>query len=1024
MILKKSSMAWMLCFLFLFLTNQIPAKGLRAPFDDCSPYNKLGEKLFTNESIVYDLQRDETLSSSQQTDVNSPIIITDVRLEAGYRQGKDKIFPLKVILRQRDSSTAIQGLMVFDARRMQSMQRSFSCKGTAEVVFPLKAVDLRIVVGNRAGLACFIGGSACGYRRVMLTADMVLRSLFAMNDLPVDALLVKKLYEDLQENEAWLATLTGRKPSLSNKTAANCLEPALAENWPAMLKILQDSLEQLVAWCQPLRQDTLHLMGRPIWSSTSLSTADGDGFFLQWYDQAPQIHYIQNNAQQLAQVLAKAPQWRTFLRSALEDKRLDFVGGMWSDPDLRSISGESIIRQIFYGKTFFERQFQTDCRMGFCKGLFPQLPQVMFKSGFDFLLLPFVPDTLFSPLPAHSLKWTAPDGSVILTSIAADFFKHFGLERLGRVAIDRKEKTNHLAVLYQFADSSVLDLLAHIEKAAALAAFPVVRFNGLQHFMQSMSTKQASLPLQSSLGLPWHEPKSHIQAGLQHLLRRCETELLAADLWQAFARKTNTQKLLDSAWQILLKNQNDDIISCPHERSFLINIQKELDWVVSTATQVRKKALVELGEKITTKGKGEPIVVFNPCPMSRAGVVAIPWRSEKAIREIKDNYGRTALYQQKNDSLIFWADNVPAIGYKTYWIHQGIGGNQASNLQASDRVLENQFLRIEINPGNGRVQRFFDKRSNRELLPYGKYGNILQLQRVQSSRPSGSEMVQIDQVESIDVVENGPVRAVVRYVSKSGELRIVQDYILHANLPRLDCRLQTSLRGKTLLQAIWPLATQLDSLFYGSAFAAINENCNKPPQEPRNFAAFDFVHFALREPNLLFLHHGYHNFLLRKNEWVIDLLQTNDEENAHAGGGYESANMICEYALLPLDHIPQPSEAFRMAQEYHQPLNAHAVKPREGKLPVEFSLLTTEGKGIVLSGIHKAADDKSMILRFFEADGRADHLQLRFCERVRSACQVDLLQQNPNTVEAADRIVSVPTKPYEIVSLQVELVEF
>ena len=83
--------------------------------------------------------------------------------------------------------------------------------------------------------------------------------------------------------------------------------------------------------------------------------------------------------------------------------------------------------------------------------------------------------------------------------------------------------------------------------------------------------------------------------------------------------------------------------------------------------------------------------------------------------------------------------------------------------------LENDRLRIELDD-HGLLSSVFDKSAGREVLAPGASGNRFQLHPDYPNfydawdidRFTFDQVVELDEVESIDVVERGPLRAAIR----------------------------------------------------------------------------------------------------------------------------------------------------------------------------------------------------------------------------------------------------------------------
>ncbi len=93
------------------------------------------------------------------------------------------------------------------------------------------------------------------------------------------------------------------------------------------------------------------------------------------------------------------------------------------------------------------------------------------------------------------------------------------------------------------------------------------------------------------------------------------------------------------------------------------------------------------------KHTGPRVVVYNPLPWPRSGIVEV-------------------------DGTSFWAKNISASGYRTFSIPPP---NRPKTL-AGD-TLENEFLKVQLDPASGTITSFLDKRTGREWVDAdAKYG--------------------------------------------------------------------------------------------------------------------------------------------------------------------------------------------------------------------------------------------------------------------------------------------------------------
>ncbi|HOW69255.1 MAG TPA: glycoside hydrolase family 38 C-terminal domain-containing protein [Phycisphaerae bacterium] len=114
--------------------------------------------------------------------------------------------------------------------------------------------------------------------------------------------------------------------------------------------------------------------------------------------------------------------------------------------------------------------------------------------------------------------------------------------------------------------------------------------------------------------------------------------------------------------------------------------------------------------------EGTRVVVFNPLPWRRHGVVTVKWPGTRpqGLREASGSGQVVA--ESEGDMIRFIARDLPPLGYRTYTASEAPAGTD-SGLQAdtADATLENAFLRLRVDAGRGCISSLVDKATDREL---------------------------------------------------------------------------------------------------------------------------------------------------------------------------------------------------------------------------------------------------------------------------------------------------------------------
>src|SRR5204863_487043 len=203
-----------------------------------------------------------------------------------------------------------------------------------------------------------------------------------------------------------------------------------------------------LAWLWPIRE-TIRKCGR------TFATA------LAMLERYPDYIFGASQPQQYAWVKEHYPSLYEGVKKRVAEGRWEVQGAMWVESDINVPSGESLIRQILYGKRFFREEFgkkpvslwQPDVF-----GYSGSLPQLLVKSGVRHFMTQKLSWNWVTRHPHHTFWWQGIDGSAVLAhmppedtynssaaAMAAEFagawYPHAELERIWKEVL-----------LYQFHD--------------------------------------------------------------------------------------------------------------------------------------------------------------------------------------------------------------------------------------------------------------------------------------------------------------------------------------------------------------------------------------------------------------------------------------------------------------------------------------------------------------------------------------------------------------------------------------------
>lgn len=187
------------------------------------------------------------------------------------------------------------------------------------------------------------------------------------------------------------------------------------------------------------------------------------------------------------------------------------------------------------------------------------------------------------------------------------------------------------------------------------------------------------------------------------------------------------------------------------------------------------------------EGDGEYIHVFNTNLWDRTDIIEIE-PSHFAGRKLIDESGIEVPFQMLSDGkCVFLAENVPAMSSKVYRLvkvgRKASGKSPASSgtLMANGNMLDNGLVRVEVDSRTGNISSFKVVGDDFEYAAEDGLNDYLYTARI------GADPRGINAVRSVEIIDNGPVAAVLRVVSDApGCNSLIRDVIVYKGLAKAD----------------------------------------------------------------------------------------------------------------------------------------------------------------------------------------------------------------------------------------------
>jgi alpha-mannosidase len=801
---------------------------------------------------------------------------------------------------------------------------------------------------------------------------------------------------------------------------------------------------------------------------------------LQLMDEYPQYTYTQSAAAYSAWIEQKYPAEFQQIVQRVKEGRWELVGGMWVEPDLNMPDGESLVRQLLIGKRYFKEKFGVDVRIGWNPDSFGynwQLPQIYKKSGVDYFVTQKMAWNDTNPLPVKLFWWQSPDGSRVLAYFPHDYAN--GIEPVQIAAdVNRARELNpglsEMMHLFGVGDHgggptrAMLDDGIHWTDSKMV--YPRTTFGVSQGFFsgveakldtehapvwnyKSMAQGDASLPTppEGKISLPiwndelyfeYHRGVFTSQANHKRNMRESEEQLLNAEKYSSLAWLSGNaypDAQLTDAWKKVLFNQFHDLAAGSGIGVIYKDAQRDYDVVRWTAHDATSSALHTIASRVNTRNiPGVPVLVMNPLAWTRTDLVQFDVQMPESAKggvSVLDPEGKSLPVQILSTDaptntfhLLVEVRDVPSLGYEVLHVAPGERALR-SDLKASGLTLENSGLRVTIDSQTGCVTSLYDKKSSFESITAGGCGNELiaftdtpkDYDAWNIDANFEQHIDKLDKADSVQLAENGPLRATIRVTRTWQSSKFVQDVSLYAGLDRVDIVNHIDWHEThVLLKAAFPLAASSDFASYEIPYGSIE----RPTTRNNTWEAAKFEVPALRWADLGDAQHGFslinnskYGYDAKGNVLRLSLLRSPTWPDPEADRGHHDFSFL----LYPHPGTWKQAMTVRRGYEFNYKLNAEQLEAHDGTLPPQQSFVAVAPENVVLTAMKKAEDGDDLILRFYEWAGKNSDVRITVPAGATGAAIVNLMERSDGsslTVTGGNQI-EAPIHPYEILTIRV-----
>lgn len=746
---------------------------------------------------------------------------------------------------------------------------------------------------------------------------------------------------------------------------------------------------------------------------------------LRLMEEYPEYVFMSSQPQLYKYLKEEAPEVYEKVKKRVDEGRWEPEGGMWLESDCNLTSGESLIRQIMFGKRFIKEEFGKDTNIVWLPDTFgfsAALPQILKQSGIDTFVTSKISWNDYDKMPNDTFMWEGIDGTEIFAYFltgteynkgASNFMTTYnGILNPATVLgtwerYQNKDFNTNVLLAYGYGDGGGGPTADMIENGRRLSygikGFPTTVFESAndffarakRNFEKSAKELKRTPKWVGELYLELHRGTYTSMARNKKYNRKSELLYKNAELFSAIDMILNAgqypQKDINKNWEVILLNQFHDILPGSAIEEVYNVSRRQYKKLISEGKAIEKDKLLNLAEKINTNGG---ILVYNPNGMECSGTINL-------------------------DGKLCYVENVPSFGWR---VVDNITCEQS--VKTEKTRIENKFFCLKLDK-EANIVSIYDKSHKREIIQKGQKANVL---KVYEDMPRSFDAWEISRyykrkswiinsMEKIETITDG-VRAGVEITRKYGESQIVQRIYLYNKIKRIDFDTKIDWKEKNvILKAEFPVDIHTNAANYDIQFGNISRQITENTTwEAAKFevCAHQWADISEDDYGVSLLNDCKYGYGVSQNLLTLTLLKCS--ENPNLSQDREQHSFV--YSLYPHSGDFKQGKTTAEAVVLNNPLKAVRIDKNKGTLPEKYSLFSCGNENILLDTVKKAEEDNSVILRLHEYFNRKSNIIIDVGFDFKEVYICDMLEHIKKKINNHGRKVSLKIRNYEIVTLK------
>jgi len=741
-------------------------------------------------------------------------------------------------------------------------------------------------------------------------------------------------------------------------------------------------------------------------------------------------------------------------------------GAMWLEADCNLSSGESLIRQILYGLRFFKEEFNLENKVLWLPDVFgysSALPQILKRFGIEYFVTTKISWNEYNKMPYDTFVWEGMDGSEVLAHFittadyqkgASESFKTIYEGSINPSQVkgawqryQQKDINENVLMSYGYGDGGGGPTKEMLENGRRLSkgipGSPTVKYGNVRSYLEGLEKRlegRKKVPRWvGELYLEYHRGTYTTMAKNKLFNRKSEilyqdVEFLATANSLVDPNARYPQKQLNQGWKTILLNQFHDIIPGTSIKEVYDESHEQYQEILAKGKALADEAVEKIAGQIGLEGSS--VVVFNSLSFCRSAMVEFELPEGNLIQGLRDEAGNVYGVQHSGDKGAFFGKDVPSKGYKAFeviWAEDGEvvdsmgmeageeARTDAEKLLVSTDILSNRYFDITLDD-HGDITSIFDKKACREIIKKPMKGNQFQ---AFDDRPHNWEawdvnihyqekMWDVTEVESIKVLEEGPVRGTLEITKRFMNSKIKQKIHIYEDINRIDFETEVDWQERNIfLKVAFPVDVHSQKATYEIQYG----NVERPTHWNTSWDLAKFEVCAHKWADLSEDDYGVslindckYGYDIKDGVMRLSLIKSPTWPYPEADLGHHEF----KYALYPHQGNWKDGKTVQQAYSFNAPMYSTLREPRGGLLPRELSFIKVDQENVIMEVVKRAEAGSETIVRIYEAYNRRSTVNVQCVKRLVSAFETDLNEENIEEIQCIGRGFSFEIKPYEI----------